>query len=294
MLKESIFKEKIDKARKLLKNCSICPRNCGVNRLKGETGFCGIGNKAVVSSFGPHFGEEPPLVGLRGSGTIFMAGCNLKCVFCQNHDISHVTENDRLNTIEPVDLAGIMVQIQNKGCHNINFVTPTHVSPQIIESIYLARKMGLDIPIIYNCGGYESLETLKLLEGFVDIYMPDVKYSGKYWPKKLSFAEDYYDIMKIAVKEMHRQTGDLQIINCLATHGLLARHLVMPENVCGSKEIIDFLANDISQDTYVNVMEQYRPVFNASQFKEISRRITSDEFYDVYNYAREKGLRLAE
>ncbi len=278
----------------MLSNCNVCPRNCGVNRLKGEKGFCGIGKEAIVSSYGPHFGEESPLVGMYGSGTIFFVGCNLKCVFCQNYDISQLVENNSSGKVDPSQLATIMLGLQNQGCHNINFVTPTHVTPHIIKAIYLAQQDGLNIPIVYNCGGYESVNTLKHLEGVVDIYMPDVKYSSNEHSKKFSFADDYFEVMKSAIKEMHRQVGDLRIDNGLATQGLLVRHLVMPNNVSGSKEIIDFLASDISTNTYINVMEQYRPMFNASKYHDIDRRITSKEFMDVYNYAIEKGFRLAD
>lgn len=288
------LKEKIEKAYKLLEDCNLCPRRCSVNRIKGEKGFCRTGGKVVVSSYGHHFGEELPLVGIYGSGTIFFEGCNLRCIFCQNYDISHPCETDGGPEIEVSVLVQIMLQLQSRGCHNINFVTPTHVTPQVMEAIYLARRDGLTIPIVYNCGGYESKETLELLDGFIEIYMPDAKYSNKEWAKKLSFAEDYPEVMKTAIKEMHRQVGDLQIENDLATTGLLVRHLVMPGDVAGSKGIIDFIATEISQNTYINVMEQYRPVFKAFKYKEIDRRITNEEFLEVYAYAKEKGLRLAE
>lgn len=274
----------IKQAYELLEQCNLCPRKCGVNRIKDEKGFCRIGKNAIVSSYGPHFGEEAPLVGRYGSGTIFFAGCNLRCIFCQNFDISHPCESDYEKESTPSHIAEIMLHLQNIGCHNINFVTPTHVTPQIMEAIHLARNKGLTIPIVYNCGGYESVETLNLLEGFIDIYMPDAKYNNSQWAKKLSSAEDYPKIMKSAIKKMHEQVGDLVIKNSLATKGLLVRHLVMPNNVADSKKIIDFLKNDISPNTYINVMEQYRPLFNASKYSEINRPITTNEFYEIYNY----------
>ncbi|MFQ5956955.1 MAG: radical SAM protein, partial [Candidatus Brocadiales bacterium] len=260
-------------------------------RLEGQKGFCGIGREAVVSSFGPHFGEERPLVGRHGSGTIFFAGCNLGCLFCQNYDISHLRAGEGVS-VEYI--ASIILALEKRGCHNINFVTPTHVGPQLMEATMIARKKGLSIPTVYNCGGYESVQTLKLLEGTIDIYMPDAKYAHAKWAKKFSGAKDYPEVMKAALKEMHRQVGDLVIENGIAVRGLLVRHLVMPNNVAGSKEIIGFIAEEISSNTYINVMDQYYPCYRASEFEDINRRITYEEFQEVYAYAQEKGLRLAE
>ncbi|HCN19521.1 MAG: radical SAM protein [Planctomycetes bacterium GWA2_50_13] len=281
----------LEQAYKLMSPCRLCPRNCGVMRLEGQKGFCGIGHDAVVSSFGPHFGEESPLVGRYGSGTIFFAGCNLGCIFCQNYDISHLWSGEEVSTDY---IASLMLALEKRGCHNINFVTPTHVSPQIMEATQVARGKGLNVPTVYNCGGYESVETLKLLEGTIDIYMPDAKYADPEWAKKFSGAEDYPEVMKAAIKEMHRQVGDLVIENGIAVRGLLVRHLVMPNNVAGSKEIIAFIAEEISLDTYINVMDQYYPCYRAGEFGEINRRITYEEFNEVYSYAQSKGLRLAE
>lgn len=260
-------------------------------RLEGQKGFCGIGREAVVSSFGPHFGEERPLVGRYGSGTIFFAGCNLGCLFCQNYDISHLRAGEE---VSPEYIASITLALEKRGCHNVNFVTPTHVSPQIMEATLIARKKGLSVPTVYNCGGYESVDTLKLLEGTIDIYMPDAKYAHAQWAKKFSGARDYPEVMKAALKEMHRQVGDLVIENDIAVRGLLVRHLVMPNNVVGSKEIIDFIAEEISPNTYINIMDQYHPCFRASEFEEINRRITYEEFQEAYAYAQKRGLRLAE
>jgi putative pyruvate formate lyase activating enzyme len=283
--------EAIEEAYKLLAPCRLCPRHCKVDRLNGQKGFCGIGAKAVVSSFGPHFGEERPLVGQHGSGTIFFAGCNLGCIFCQNYDISHLREGEEVSA---ETLASMMLALQRRGCHNINFVTPTHVTPQIMEAVYIARESGLHIPTVYNCGGYESVETLKLLEGIIDIYMPDAKYGQGRWAKKFSGAADYPEVMKAALKEMHRQVGDLVIEHGIALRGLLVRHLVMPNGVAGSKEVIDFLAEEVSPNTYINIMDQYHPCFRASEFEEINRRITHQEFMEVYLYAKKRGLRLAD
>ena len=282
--------ETIQSAYHLLESCELCPRVCKVNRLDGEKGFCGIGAKAVVSSTGPHYGEESVLVGKGGSGTIFFAGCNLGCVFCQNSDISQLRHG---NEVEIDDVVNIMLELQILGCVNINFVTPTHVVPHIIESVFLARERGLIIPVVYNCGGYESVGSLQLLEGTIDIYMPDAKYLNPDSSKEYSSAHNYPDVMKLALLEMHRQVGDLEVKDGVAARGLLVRHLVMPENVTGSKEIIDFIVNEISGNTFVNVMEQYRPTFNAHNYPEINRPVTQQEFSKVYEYAKSQGLRLA-
>ncbi len=284
------IKEAIKRAYKSMESCELCPRMCHIDRSKEEKGFCGIGSKAVVSSACPHFGEESVLVGNGGSGTIFFSGCNLGCVFCQNYEISQLYYGSR---VEIDDLARIMLHLQKRGCVNINLVTPTHVIPHTIDSIHRARMQGLKLPIVYNCGGYESVKSLKLLEGTIDIYMPDAKYMDPCAAKRYSLAEDYPDILKSALREMHRQVGDLEIRGGLATRGLLVRHLVMPNSVAESKGIIDFLVNKISKNTYVNIMEQYRPTFKADQFHEIDRRITVKEFQEIALYAKERGLRLS-
>ena len=239
-----------------LADCRICPRDCVVNRLAGETGYCGIGERALVSSFGPHRGEEPPLVGRAGSGTIFFAGCNLKCVFCQNYDISHTRAG------EPVgerSLAGIMLDLQRMGCHNINFVSPSHVAPQIINALEIARGAGMNLPTVYNSGGYDKVETLRMLEGWIDIYMPDAKYLDAEAARNFSDAPDYPQVMRSALAEMQSQAGDLEIVDGVARLGLLIRHLVMPGMLEDSIRIIDFIADEISANAYVNVMGQYRP-----------------------------------
>jgi len=269
--------------------CMLCPRKCKANRSKGEIGFCGIADMPVVSSVEPHFGEESVLVGSGGSGTIFFAGCNLGCMFCQNFDISHHRHGHQI-TIE--QLAQSMLELQNYGCSNINFVTPTHVIPAIMAAIELARKKGLALPIVYNTGGYDSVETLKLLAGFVDIYMPDMKYSDSAVAEELSTAADYPQVNRAAVQEMHRQVGDLQMEKGLATRGLLVRHLVLPNKLAGSFEIIDFLAEEISARMVINVMDQYRPCFKASSHTQLNRRPTGEEIGAVRQYAIEKGLNV--
>ena len=281
--------ERAERLYASLASCAICPRRCGVNRLEGEVGFCGVGAEALFASAGPHFGEEDVLVGRGGSGTIFFAGCNLGCIFCQNYEISHGRDG---RPIDPDHLASVMIRLQGRGCCNINFVTPTHVTPQMMLAILRARDIGLRVPIVYNCGGYESLDTLRTLDGFVDIYMPDAKYADGA-AARLSDAPDYPDVMFAALREMHRQVGDLEIRNGVATRGLLVRHLVLPNGLAGSRAILDFLAGSISPRTYVNVMAQYRPCYRASECPEIDRPPTRQEFAEAHAHAARLGLRLA-
>jgi putative pyruvate formate lyase activating enzyme len=285
----SSFSEPVRKLWERMNPCTLCPRRCKVNRGDGQIGFCGIADMPVVSSVGPHFGEERELVGLGGSGTIFFAGCNLGCIFCQNFDISH-HRHGRQMTIEQLGQA--MLGLQNYGCSNINFVTPTHVVAAITAAIELARQKGLTLPTVYNTGGYDSLETLELLDGYMDIYMPDMKYSDSKAAQQLSSAADYPQVNLAAVKEMHRQVGDLRTENGLAMRGLLIRHLVLPDNLAGSFEIIDFLAEQISRRTAINVMDQYRPCYKASSHPAINRRPTLEEIESVRQYAICRGLNV--
>ena len=282
------LQERAERLYASLASCAICPRRCEVNRLEGELGFCGVGAEALFASAGPHFGEEDVLVGRGGSGTIFFAGCNLGCIFCQNHEISH-GRNGR--PVSPEHLAAVMVRLQARGCCNINFVTPTHVTPQMMLAILRARERGLRVPIVYN-GGYESLDPLRALDGFVDIYMPDAKYADGA-AARLSDAPDYPEVMFAALREMHRQVGDLDIRNGVATRGLLVRHLVLPNGLAGSRAILDFLAASISPRTYVNVMAQYRPCYRAPECPEVDRSPTRQEFAEAHAYAAGLGLRLA-
>ncbi len=269
--------------------CTLCPRQCKTHRSKGQTGFCGIADLPKVSSVGPHFGEEPVLVGPGGSGTIFFAGCNLGCIFCQNYDISHLHQGREINVEQ---LSELMLDLQSQQCSNINLVTPTHLAAPIAEAILTAKNKGLGLPIVYNTGGYDSVNTLKLLEGLVDIYMPDMKYSDPRVSKKFSDADDYPEINKAAVKEMHRQVGDLKVTNGLVERGLLVRHLVLPDKLAGSFEIIDFLAEKISPHTVINVMDQYRPCYKARQFPEINRRGDTEQIERVIQYAVKKSLNV--
>lgn len=283
------LRERADALLQLLSECRICPNECNVNRAEGEEGiYCHSTDEIKISSYAPHFGEEPPLVGFSGSGTIFFTNCNLSCVFCQNYDISQLGHG---TTVSVSDLAAIMLSLQERGCHNINLVTPTHFVPQIVSALVIAIEKGFEIPIVYNCGGYESVETLKLLEDIVDIYMPDIKYSNNETASQLSGIKNYWNVVQPAVKEMHRQVGDLHINRRgIAKRGLLIRHLVLPNDLTGSEKVIDFVADEISKDTYINIMDQYYPVNNANHFVDLNRRITIAEFDKVINYARRKGL----
>lgn len=269
-------------------DCDLCGHRCRVNRLAGETGICRADDTVQVSSFGAHFGEEGPLVGTRGSGTIFFTGCNLKCVFCQNWDISQMRMG---RTLSDAELAKIMISLQKAGCHNINLVTPTHYVPQILKALILACEKGLRLPLVYNCGGYESLTTLEILDGVIDIYMPDVKYAHSESALRFSKAKDYPTVVKSALKEMHRQVGDLMVDDSgIAWRGLLVRHLVLPEGLAGTEEIMGFIADEISKDTYINIMDQYRPEYRAGEHPPLNRRITSHEYKEAVRMARNAGL----
>lgn len=275
---KKITNQLIDEFYKLLNPCQLCPRECRVNRLAGELGNCKAGFKPKVSSYHQHFGEEYCLVGRFGSGTIFFTHCNLHCVYCQNYNISQYGLGREI-TIE--SLAQMMIELQDLGSHNINLVTPTPWVPQIVEALSLAQQNGLKVPIVYNCGGYESVETLKMLEGIVDIYMPDIKYGDNKKSEKYSKVADYWDIVRKALKEMHRQVGDLVIEDGIAKRGLLIRHLVLPNDLADSKKCLEFIANEISKNSFVNIMDQYYPAFRAYEYPELNRRITSKEYIEV-------------
>jgi len=282
------LRERVDAAVSLLESCSVCPRSCSVNRLAGDLGKCCTPREAMVSSYGPHFGEEAPLVGRRGSGTIFFTNCNLRCLFCQNYSISQLGEGQK---VSKEDLAYMMLSLQARGCHNINLVSPTHVVPQILEALELAVESGLHLPLVYNSGGYDSAETLRILDGVVDIYMPDMKYDDEETARELSGIENYPEINKAAIREMHRQTGDLEINEeGVAQRGLLVRHLVLPHGLAGTKGVVNFLSKEISRNTYVNIMAQYHPCHQAFQIPSLGRRISSTEFREALSLAHEAGL----
>lgn len=280
--------KKIKEASEILKKCVLCPRRCGVDRTSGKLGICKTGMNAFVSSYGPHFGEEEPIVGENGSGTIFFTHCSLRCVFCQNYEISIEGKGFEM---EDERLAYIMMELQNEGCHNINLVTPSHVVPQILRAIDLACEMGLSIPIVYNTSGYDSMETLRLLDGVIDIYMPDFKFWNPESSKMACNAPDYPEITRQALKEMHRQTGDLKTGDSgLARRGLLIRHLVMPGMIDETEAIMDFIAKEISKTTYVNIMPQYRPAGEAESIPEFNRMITGEEYRTALDAAVSSGL----
>jgi putative pyruvate formate lyase activating enzyme len=290
------LEERACRAYNLLRSCTVCPRRCGVNRLEDEQGFCRTGLLPVVSSYGPHFGEEPPLVGRGGSGTIFITHCNLACTFCQNYEISQC---GRGSEVSPEKLADMMIRLQQDGCGNINIVTPSHIVPQLIRSICIAAGRGLDLPLVYNSGGYDSVETIRLLDGIVDIYMPDAKYGSNDNAAALSHAPGYVDVMKAAIREMHRQAGDLVIADGIAVRGLLVRHLVLPGNLAESDLVLPWIAKEISRDTYVNIMDQYHwpasispPDFftEKPEYRALLRPVTGKEYADAIRWAKAVGL----
>ena len=286
------LRERIDQAHELMRSpCRVCPRRCRVDRASDDRrGFCRAGASAVVSSFGPHFGEEAPLVGSGGSGTIFLTSCNLACVYCQNWQISQAREGEEAT---PEQQAPMIHLRQGRGCHNINFVSPTIYVPQILAALPHAIDSGLRLPLVYNTGGYDCLDALRLLDGVFDIYMPDIKYTdermGRY-----SLVKDYVATAKAALREMHRQVGDLVIEGGVAVRGMIIRHLVLPEGIAGTDEAMRFIAEELSRDSYVNVMAQYRPEHKAMRYPELSRRITGEEYGEAVRLAHRHGLhRLA-
>jgi putative pyruvate formate lyase activating enzyme len=275
-------------AREMLRDCVGCARRCHVNRLAGERGVCRTGERAVVSSYFPHFGEEDCLRGWRGSGTIFFSWCNLRCVFCQNYEISQLGEGQEVSDEE---LAAIMLELQAQGCHNINLVSPSHVVPQILNAIAIAAEAGLNLPIVYNTGGYDSLEALRLLDGVIDIYMPDMKYADAAIARELSGVPKYPEVNQAAVQEMYRQVGDLVIDeHGLARRGLLVRHLVLPEGLAGTAEIARFLAEKVSRHTYINIMGQYHPAYRAASHPPLHRPVKPAEVREAEEAARAAGL----
>ena len=273
----------------ILRNCRLCPRKCGANRLEGKTGFCSSTDRLKIASFGPHFGEERPLVGTGGSGTIFFSNCNLLCCFCQNWEINHRGDG---NAVTHDDLADRMLSLQRRGCHNVNLVTPTHVVPHIVKALRLAIKKGFVLPLVYNNGGYDSLEVIRMLDGIIDIYLPDFKYQdAKLAVKYSSGASNYPEVAAATIKEMHRQVGELQLDSKgVARRGLIIRHLVMPDNIAGTDRFVRWVANELTVTTYVNLMAQYHPEHKAFDYPEISRRITDHEWNQALSWAKNAGL----
>jgi putative pyruvate formate lyase activating enzyme len=282
-----LLQTRAEEATGRLADCDLCPRKCHIDRTNGSLGTCKTGRLAKVASYSPHFGEEPPLVGTHGSGTIFFTNCNLGCNFCQNWDISHDGYGVEISNAH---LARIMINLQHMGCHNINLVTPSHVVPQILSALLLAVRGGLNIPVVYNTSGYDDPATIKLLDGIVDIYMPDFKFWDPEISRQTCNAADYPAFARSSIKEMHRQVGDLVIVNGRATRGLIVRHLVLPNNMAGTKEIMRFISQEISTATYVNVMDQYRPCGHAYDLEDMNRGITQIEFLRALKAAQSAGL----
>ncbi|NLY75282.1 MAG: radical SAM protein [Firmicutes bacterium] len=288
LLKTGELKEKSGKARERLSCCYLCAHACRVNRLQGAKGICQVDESAQISGYGPHFGEESVLVGRGGSGTIFFTGCNLRCVFCQNWEISHLRKGDQISVEE---LAAIMLELEAGGCHNINLVTPTPYLPQILAALEIAARQGLNLPVVYNCGGYESPTALELLDGVVDIYMPDLKFGDDRQAFALTGAKNYFSAAKAAITEMHRQVGDLRLdTDGIAYRGLIVRHLVLPGNLAATEKIVRFLAEEISPHTYLNLMDQYYPAFRAEKFPPLNRRLHTHEYEAAVETAKAAGL----
>jgi putative pyruvate formate lyase activating enzyme len=288
LLDSTLFKARVSSAYQVLENCHLCGWGCAKNRRTGSLGVCRTSELARVSSYGPHMGEENPLRGWRGSGTVFFCRCNLRCQFCQNFDIS---QQDTGELVDPKELAAIFLELQEYGCHNINLVSPTHVVPQIIAAVYIAAQAGLRLPLVYNTGGYDSLQSLELLDGIIDIYMPDMKYANPQVGLHYSKVRNYPAVNQAAVREMHRQVGDLELDSRgLARRGLLVRHLVLPNGLAGTPDISRFLAKEISTHTYLNLMDQYRPAYAAKQYPRINRCITPLEWQKAVENAHTAGL----
>jgi putative pyruvate formate lyase activating enzyme len=285
------LERRVEMAREMLQSCMACPRNCRVDRLANKFAVCRTGRYAIVSSHFAHFGEEDCLKGWKGSGTVFFSGCNLRCVFCQNFDISWQLHG---TMAPPEKLAHVMLDLQRQGCHNINFVTPEHVVPQIIEALPLAIEAGLRVPLVYNTSAYDSMESLALMDGIIDIYMPDFKYWDGEMARKYSRAPDYPEVARRTIKEMHRQVGELVFDEQgLARRGLLIRHLVMPNDIAGTLEVARWIARELSPHTYVNLMSQYRPAGKVSShdFAEINHRLSAQEYELALDAARRVGLK---
>ncbi|UCF79625.1 MAG: radical SAM protein [Candidatus Eiseniibacteriota bacterium] len=288
LLEGERLKARAREALELLRSCSLCPRRCGADRTRGELGECRAGLRPAVSSCNEHHGEEPPISGLRGSGTIFLTNCNMKCIYCQNYPISQLGHG---NEVSEVEMAEMMLSLQRRGCHNVNFVTPTHYMPQILAALALAAEEGLTLPVVYNTGGYELVEVVELLEGIVDIYMPDMRYASDEAGLKYSGVPLYATHNRQAVREMHRQVGDLQVDELgVALRGLVIRLLVLPDSVSGTEETLEFIAKEISSKSYISLMAQYFPAHEATGVPPLNRRITREEYRRAFRKMQEVGL----
>lgn len=282
------IKERVERAYALLEECTVCPRRCGVNRLKGEVGFCGMTDRLKVASFNLHHGEEPPISGSRGSGTIFFSGCNMRCRYCQNFPISQLRHGREMSTEE---LADMMIHLQSQRCHNVNLVTPSHVIPLILKALPHAWSKGFELPLVYNSSGYDSVDSLRLLEGVIDVYLPDMRYSSDQMGHEFSSVDDYVEFNRAAVKEMYQQVGNLVTDERgIAERGLVVRHLILPDNIAGSGETFRFLKEEISPQVHVSLMGQYFPSFEADRCVSIGRKITAEEYEAVVESFFESGL----
>jgi len=277
----------LPRLKKSLESCDLCFRKCGADRAKGKLGYCRAPANPVVYSYSPHHGEEPPLSGTNGSGTIFFTFCNMRCIYCQNYPFSQGGEGEEVRAL---DLSKMMLKLQDLGCHNINFVSPTHFVPQIVEALKYAYEEGLKIPTVYNTGGYDSFHIIKSLEGIVDIYLPDMRYSSDKMAEKYSDAPGYVKNNRLLVKEMFRQAGNLKLCNGIAEKGLIIRLLILPEDISGTVRTLEFIAGSISKETYLSVMSQYYPAYKARGYKKLSRRINSEEYDRVVSKLDEFGL----
>jgi putative pyruvate formate lyase activating enzyme len=287
-MKVKDIKERVEKGYALLESCVVCPRECKVNRLKGETGFCGIGLNPRVASYNIHHGEEPPISGTKGSGTIFFSGCNMKCRYCQNFPISQLRHGKEITTQK---LAEVMLYLQSKGCHNVNLVTPSHLIPQIIQALSGAREKGFNLPLVYNTSGYDSIKALKLLEGIIDVYLPDMRYSDNSIAKEFSSVENYVEINRLAVREMYRQVGKLVTDeHGIALKGLIIRHLILPQYLAGSERTFQFISREISEEIHLSLMEQYFPSYKAGECVSIDRKITPEEYESAVESFFKSGL----
>jgi len=286
--KITLLEKRVPAALELLKDCTVCPRECRINRVEGKVSHCGVDARLKVSSANLHHGEEPPISGPHGSGTIFLSGCNLKCVYCQNYPISQLRHGEYMSAGE---VAEAMIRLQERGAHNINFVTPSHYVPQLMEAMLIACRQGLELPIVYNSSGYDKVETLETLDGIVEIYMPDMRYAGAENSVSYSSADNYPEINRKAIMEMFRQVGDLQLDGMgVAMQGLLIRHLVLPNRISGSKEIFEFIANEVSAGTYVSLMSQYFPAYEAYSIEILKRRLKREEYKEALDAFEESGL----
>ncbi len=289
LLETGELEQRVITAQERLARCELCALRCRANRIEDKRGGCRTGRQARISSYGAHMGEEYPLRGLSGSGTIFFSGCNLRCQYCQNFEIS---QSESGSEVDDPTLAAIMLELQSAGCHNINLVSPSHVVPQILSALLAAARAGLRLPLVYNTGGYDSLDTLHLLDGIIDIYMPDMKYANPQIARRYSKIISYPTVNQAAVREMHRQVGDLQVDEQgIARRGLLVRHLVLPNHIAGTEQIVTFLAREISPDTYVNIMDQYHPAFQAHLYPSLNRPIKHEEYLEALQLAHQAGLK---